>query len=166
MSNEAVLKEGKEIEALLRQCGAVGRGIHSMVSDIEHRLTASLVRKLRLVGSVRNRIAHELGSEYDKDMLERFFRVAGEAKEELKECIEPTRQSAYSGSSSSSYGGWTAYQASGSSSSGGSSRMDDDLYLLELALEQWDKMSTTGKVVTATTVAAVAAGLAWAIFQD
>jgi hypothetical protein len=50
----------KELESLLQaKYGAVGDGLHQKISSVEHRLSALVIRGLRSVASIRNRLAHD-----------------------------------------------------------------------------------------------------------
>ncbi|HZX33389.1 MAG TPA: hypothetical protein VFF03_18715, partial [Rhodocyclaceae bacterium] len=49
----------RQLETLLETLGATGKGLHERTSSVEAKLPAALVRKLRFVASVRNKIVHE-----------------------------------------------------------------------------------------------------------
>jgi hypothetical protein len=49
----------RRIETALEAAGATGKGLHEKASSIEGRLPPGLVRKLRFIASVRNKIVHE-----------------------------------------------------------------------------------------------------------
>jgi t-SNARE complex subunit (syntaxin) len=74
----------KRLESLLeRKLGATGRGLHEKVSSVETRLPHDLVRKLRLVATVRNKIVHE--AEYKNiDDRKKFLQASKESEKELK----------------------------------------------------------------------------------
>ncbi len=48
----------KEIEYLLESIGAVGRGLHEKLSSVENQLPFSLVKVLRYIATVRNKLVH------------------------------------------------------------------------------------------------------------
>ena len=74
----------KKLESLLeKQLGATGKGLHEKVSSVEHRLTPDLIRNLRLVATVRNKIVHE--SDYQKiDDRKRFIKAATDSEKQLR----------------------------------------------------------------------------------
>lgn len=49
----------RQLETVLESIGATGKGLHEKTSSVEATLPAALVRKLRFVASVRNKIVHE-----------------------------------------------------------------------------------------------------------
>jgi hypothetical protein len=49
----------RQLETVLETLGATGKGLHEKTSSVEAKLPAALVRKLRFVASVRNKIVHE-----------------------------------------------------------------------------------------------------------
>lgn len=49
----------RQLETVLETLGATGKGLHEKTSSVEAELPAALVRKLRFVASVRNKIVHE-----------------------------------------------------------------------------------------------------------
>ncbi|HEX3358761.1 MAG TPA: hypothetical protein VHS31_17425 [Tepidisphaeraceae bacterium] len=74
----------KTLESLLeRGLGASGRGLHEKVSSVESRLPRELVRKLRLVATVRNKVVHE--ADYKNiDDRKAFLAACRDAERELK----------------------------------------------------------------------------------
>lgn len=57
---DLAVRECKELESILRtKLGADGKGLHQLVSSVESRLPADLVRVLRRVATIRNKIVHE-----------------------------------------------------------------------------------------------------------
>ena len=58
---ERVIRASKELEWLLELLGASGRGLHEKLSSIQLHLPPSLVRQIRYVATIRNRIIHERG---------------------------------------------------------------------------------------------------------
>ena len=61
---DLVIKSSKKLESMLGRLGAEGRGLHEKVSSIEKKLPAPIVRKLRFIATVRNKVVHDEG--YDK----------------------------------------------------------------------------------------------------
>ena len=74
----------KALESLLEQAlGAAGKGLHEKVSSVQDRLAPSLVKKLRFVATVRNKIVHE--ADYRQiDDRDGFIRACDEAEAELQ----------------------------------------------------------------------------------
>jgi len=59
MSYENVIKNTKKIEAILVEMGAVGKGLHEKVSSIEQQIDNEVVKSIRFIASVRNKLLHE-----------------------------------------------------------------------------------------------------------
>jgi hypothetical protein len=80
---ELAITRVKALEALLEQVlGATGKGLHEKVSSVQAKLSEPLVRKLRFVATVRNKIVHE--SDYQQiDDRDGFLRACDEAEAEL-----------------------------------------------------------------------------------
>ena len=78
----AVSRSLKLEQLLEREFRASGKGLHQKVSSVERRLPATLVRKLRLVATVRNKVVHESGAIEDRG---RFVEAADQAERELTE---------------------------------------------------------------------------------
>jgi hypothetical protein len=65
---ELVIRSSKKLEGLLeRHFAATGRGLHEKVSSVERRLPEPLVRKLRFIATVRNRVVHDEGADHIDD---------------------------------------------------------------------------------------------------
>ena len=78
----AVTRSQRLEQMLERDFGATGKGLHQKVSSIEDALPQDLVRKLRLVATVRNKVVHESARMEDKP---RFLEAADAAERELKQ---------------------------------------------------------------------------------
>ena len=76
----AVTRSQRLEQLLERDFGATGRGLHEKVSSIADAMPQDLVRKLRLVATVRNKVVHESGRIDDRD---RFLAAADAAEREL-----------------------------------------------------------------------------------
>lgn len=76
----------RRIETALEAAGATGKGLHEKTGSIEGRLPPALVRKLRFIASVRNKIVHE-----DEVLPEEDFSAFAEsgrlAMEELEKAM-------------------------------------------------------------------------------
>ncbi len=81
---DLAIKNSKKLESLLEsKLGATGRGLHEKVSSVEPKLPRDLVRKIRLVATVRNKIVHE--SDYQRiDNRREFLAASKEAQRALK----------------------------------------------------------------------------------
>lgn len=87
---ELVIKRCKRLEALLEErLGAQGRGLHEKVSSIQSQLPQPLVRKLRFVATVRNRLIHEVTIDRLDDP-EGFQRACDDAEQMIASLLQPT----------------------------------------------------------------------------
>jgi hypothetical protein len=86
---ELAITRVKALESLLEQAfAATGKGLHEKVTSVENRLPPTLVKKLRFVATVRNKIVHE--SNYQQiDDRAGFLRACDEAEAELKALAAP-----------------------------------------------------------------------------
>lgn len=86
---ELAITRVKALESLLEGAlGATGKGLHEKVSSVQDRLPQPLVRKLRFVATVRNKIVHE--SDYTQiDDRAGFVRACDEAEAELRALLAP-----------------------------------------------------------------------------
>jgi hypothetical protein len=75
---ELVIERCKALESLLEhKLGAEGRGMHEKVSSVENRLPPDLVKKLRFIGTIRNKVVHEAG--YSLQNRDEFIKACDEA---------------------------------------------------------------------------------------
>ncbi|MEA2736533.1 MAG: hypothetical protein QOE14_2984 [Humisphaera sp.] len=81
----AVTRSQRLEQRLERDFGASGKGLHQKVSSVESELPADLVRKLRLVATVRNKVVHESVRMDDRP---RFVDAADEAERELTAIVK------------------------------------------------------------------------------
>ncbi len=90
---ELAITRTKSLESFIEQAlGATGKGLHEKVSSVQDRLQPALVKKLRFIATIRNKIVHE--SSYEKiDDRERFIKACDEADAELKAMFTPVGQS-------------------------------------------------------------------------
>jgi hypothetical protein len=85
---ETSIRYSKEIEGLLEtRFGAEGRGLHEKVSSVEHQLPSELIRKLRYIATIRNKVVHEAG--YQIDNFENFVSSCEEALNFLRTAGAP-----------------------------------------------------------------------------
>src|SRR3954466_10861931 len=81
---ELAITRTKALESLLEAgLGATGRGLHEKVSSVQDRLPPPLVRKLRYVATVRNKIVHEANYTAIDDRSG-FVRACDEAEQALR----------------------------------------------------------------------------------
>lgn len=58
---ELAIRRSKRLEHRLRDAhGGTGRGLHELVSSIEAQLPRELVKRLRFVATMRNKLVHDL----------------------------------------------------------------------------------------------------------
>ncbi len=81
---ELVISNSKKLEALLeKHFGANGRGLHEKIGSVEGRLSGSVVKRLRFIATIRNRIVHDAG--YDRiDDRKGFVDACAAAHAELR----------------------------------------------------------------------------------
>ena len=86
---ELAITRVKALESLLEQAlGATGKGLHEKVTSVQDKLPPALVKKLRFVATVRNKIVHE--SAYQQiDDRDGFLRACDEAEAELRALAAP-----------------------------------------------------------------------------
>src|SRR5215470_8396738 len=88
---ELAVTRTKALEALLEQAlGATGKGLHEKVTSVQDRLPPPLVKKLRFVATVRNKIVHE-ASYTSIDDRDGFVRACDEAEHELRAMTAPPK---------------------------------------------------------------------------
>lgn len=88
---ELAITRVKALESLLEEAlGATGKGLHEKVTSVEDRLPPPLVKKLRFVATVRNKIVHE--SDYQKiDDRDGFVRACDDAEAVLRAMLAPPK---------------------------------------------------------------------------
>jgi hypothetical protein len=88
---ELAITRVKALESLLEQAlGATGRGLHEKVTSVQDKLPPALVKKLRFIATVRNKIVHE--SDYTQiDDPDGFLRACNETEAELQAMCAPPR---------------------------------------------------------------------------
>lgn len=79
-SAELVLAASSLFEAKLVEMGATGKGLHEYISSVGERLPASVVKRLRYIASVRNKVVHE---DLDIPNIEDYRRACLTAAHEL-----------------------------------------------------------------------------------
>lgn len=57
---DLAIKSSKKIETRLESVlGATGRGLHEKVTSIEHKIPTALVKRIRYIATIRNKLIHE-----------------------------------------------------------------------------------------------------------
>ncbi len=72
MNYENIIKKTKEIETLLVSMGADGRGLHEKVSSIENLLDKEIVKAIRFIATIRNKLLHEDSFELTQTIHDQF----------------------------------------------------------------------------------------------
>lgn len=81
MNKWKIVKYNKKIEELLVQkYQASGKGLHTKLSSVEDKLSPELVKKIRYIATVRNKLVHE--EAFDK-IPENFVKKNKEVIKEL-----------------------------------------------------------------------------------
>lgn len=97
---DKVLEISKALEHFLEtNYNAQGKGLHEKVSSVENRLDAQLVKDLRFIATIRNKMVHEYGYNFAADR-NRFLEIGNQAVKILK---KSNSKSNYSASSPSSH---------------------------------------------------------------
>ena len=86
---ELVITRTKLLESLLEEgLGAVGKGLHEKVTSVQDKLSPAIVKKLRFVATLRNKLVHE-ASYQQLDDRPGFERACAEAEHELRGMTAP-----------------------------------------------------------------------------
>ena len=88
---EMVIKVSSELETFLEtEFGAVGRGLHEKITSVESQLTPALVKRMRYLATIRNKLIHQKNS---TDIPDRnsFIRAFEASKTELKTIVDRKR---------------------------------------------------------------------------
>ncbi|MBI9031370.1 DUF4145 domain-containing protein [bacterium] len=81
MNKWKIIEYNKKIEKLLSsKYQAQGKGLHSKVTSVESKLAPDLVKKIRYIATVRNKLVHE---DDFKDIPENFVQTNKEVIAEL-----------------------------------------------------------------------------------
>lgn len=89
---ELVITSCKKLESLLASgFAAHGKGLHQKVTSIEGRLPPPLVKRLRFIATIRNKLVHE--ADYERiDDRAGFEQACAAAERELAELLRPARR--------------------------------------------------------------------------
>ena len=89
---ELAIKRCKRLEELLDQgFGASGRGLHEKLTSVQSRLPQPLVKKMRYIATVRNRLVHETSVDRLED--KNGFETACNAAEQQLSALLPKAKS-------------------------------------------------------------------------
>jgi len=69
---ETVIDYTKEIETILVEMGAEGKGLHAKVSSIKNHLDEATIKSIRFIASIRNKLLHDSDFDLTDDLLESF----------------------------------------------------------------------------------------------
>lgn len=81
---EIVIENCKDLEARLSKMGATGKGLHEKTSSLSDVLEPLLVKDLRTVATIRNKLIHEEDFSLSKQELEDFEETAYSAFRQLR----------------------------------------------------------------------------------
>jgi hypothetical protein len=87
MSVDFVLQKSRKIESLLKQLGALGNGLHELVSSVEIQLSSDTIKATRKVASIRNKYVHSDGFSLDAEQMAGFEKSASFVIQELSDLI-------------------------------------------------------------------------------
>ena len=89
---ELVIKSSKELEYYLElEFNAKGKGLHEKISSVESDLPAHIVKKMRYLATIRNKLIHERGFDAIPDRSS-FIQAFEASKVELVNIVK-TRNS-------------------------------------------------------------------------
>ena len=113
MSYKRVIEKTKKIETILVKMGADGKGLHEKVSSIEHLIDEKIVKSIRFIASIRNKLLHEDNFEMTSELLSDFENACENIINSLennstyaKEQNDNSSSSSSSSSSSDELSGW------------------------------------------------------------
>ncbi|WP_174238892.1 hypothetical protein [Vibrio taketomensis] len=81
---EIVIEHCKDLETRLTKIGGTGKGLHEKTSSLSDILEPTLVRELRAVATIRNKLIHEEDFSLSKCELEDFEETAYSAFRQLR----------------------------------------------------------------------------------
>lgn len=137
MGYENVVKKAKKIESILSDMGAEGKGLNEKLDSIKHRFDEKIIKAIRFIATIRNKLLHEDNFEMDYKLEEGFDKTYDFIMDNISQY-------------SSSY-----KERNSTNSSSSSSNNSDDLSKL------WDDLSGWQKVGAGVLAVGAAAILAW-----
>ncbi|MFW2373665.1 MAG: DUF4145 domain-containing protein [Gammaproteobacteria bacterium] len=88
---DLAVKSSKKIESTLeRVLGAQGKGLHEKVSSVEGKIPTALVKRIRYIATIRNKLIHEDNVRKINDRPS-FKAAVKHVGKELKKLEGPTR---------------------------------------------------------------------------
>ncbi len=81
---EIVLENSKDLEGRLAKIGATGKGLHEKTSSVSALLAPDLLKELRAVATIRNKLIHEEGFMLTRSELDDFEDLAYSACRKLR----------------------------------------------------------------------------------
>lgn len=88
---EMVIRASKELEFVLEEeFGSKSKGLHGKITEARRFLTSKLVRDMRYLATIRNRMVHEQGYD-DLPSKEKFVATFESSAEELARIIQRRR---------------------------------------------------------------------------
>ncbi|WP_259346546.1 hypothetical protein [Vibrio rotiferianus] len=81
---EIVIENSKDLEGRLAKIGATGKGLHEKTSSVSSLLPVELVKELRTVATIRNKLVHEEDFSLTSRELEDFEDLAYSAYRTLR----------------------------------------------------------------------------------
>lgn len=94
---ELAIKSAKELEYILEtEFGGTGKGLHEKISSASPALSDKLVKRMRYLATIRNKLVHERGFDYIPDRPS-FISAFEESVKDLNQILEargrPAQQS-------------------------------------------------------------------------
>lgn len=84
---ELAIKYSKNLERLLKdRLGATGKGLHECTSSVEGKLDVKIVKKLRYIATIRNKLVHD--ADYGKIDNKGLFK---DAYNEVLRALKPKK---------------------------------------------------------------------------
>jgi hypothetical protein len=84
---ELCIRSSKELEHLLdAEFGASGKGLHEKITSVEQQLSPEMVRNMRYLATIRNKLVHEHAFNAIPDRA-RFIKTFEQSSNELKELL-------------------------------------------------------------------------------
>lgn len=84
-SYEIVIENSKDLEGRLAKVGATGKGLHEKISSVSSLLAPELVKELRAVATIRNKLIHEDDFTLTQRELGDFEELAYSAYKQLRD---------------------------------------------------------------------------------
>ena len=72
MNYELIINSTKEIETILVNLGATGKGLHEKVSSIEREINKTVVKAIRFIATIRNNVLHDDNFKLTKEIISEF----------------------------------------------------------------------------------------------